>query len=65
MRNKKKCEEMEINKMRGIKITSIILLSLLLIVALTSQVFAYYIPGTNIEMENPYIPKNNTQNNTY
>lgn len=50
--------------MRGIKITSIILLSLLLIVALTSQVFAYYIPGTNIEMENPYIPKNNTQNNT-
>lgn len=49
--------------MRGIKTTSSILLSLLLIFALTSQVFAYTIPGTNIEMENPYIQKNNTQKN--
>lgn len=44
--------------MRCIKITSIILISLLLVFVLTSQVFAYTIPGTNIEMENPYTQKN-------
>jgi type IV secretory pathway VirB2 component (pilin) len=45
--------------MRGIKITSIILMSLLLVFVLTNQVFSYTIPGTNIQMENPYKQESN------
>lgn len=51
--------------MKSIKITSIILISLLIVFVLTSKVFSYTIPGTDIEMENPYIQKKEDSGSEY